>query len=209
MRMRCLFFPLCSAIALTSFVQAQSLERHPLYEPALVSAGTPGDAGNLFAGAKVTASGHYGSDRPELAVDGQTNNAGKYWGCEGIPVWLQIDMGKPRTLSSLHVWPYWEGGRIYKYKIEGSEDGKNWKMLADQSSNSIAATPEGVPFKFNPQTVRYVKITFLGNSAGNEKGGHLVEIKGYGPDAALSLQAAAVKDYDLSLIHISEPTRRP
>ena len=37
MRMRCLFFPLCSAIALTSFVQAQSLERHPLYEPALVS----------------------------------------------------------------------------------------------------------------------------------------------------------------------------
>ena len=120
MRMRCLFFPLCSAIALTSFVQAQSLERHPLYEPALVSAGTPGDAGNLFAGAKVTASGHYGSDRPELAVDGQTNNAGKYWGCEGIPVWLQIDMGKPRTLSSLHVWPYWEGGRIYKYKIEGS-----------------------------------------------------------------------------------------
>lgn len=85
MRMRCLFFPLCSAIALTSFVQAQSLERHPLYEPALVSAGTPGDAGNLFAGAKVTASGHYGSDRPELAVDGQTNNAGKYWGCEGIP----------------------------------------------------------------------------------------------------------------------------
>ena len=89
MRMRCLFFPLCSAIALTSFVQAQSLERHPLYEPALVSAGTPGDAGNLFAGAKVTASGHYGSDRPELAVDGQTNNAGKYWGCEGIPVWLK------------------------------------------------------------------------------------------------------------------------
>lgn len=56
------------------------------------------------------------------------------------------------------------GGRIYKYKIEGSEDGKNWKMLADQSSNSIAATSEGVPFKFNPQTVRYVKITFLGNT---------------------------------------------
>ena len=140
-------------------------------QSALVSAGATGDAGNLFAGAKVTASGHYGNDRPELAVDGQANNAGKYWGCEGIPVWLQIDMGKPRALSALHVWPYWEGGRIYKYKIEGSEDGKNWKMLADQSSNSIAATSEGVPFKFNPQTVRYVKITFLGNNAGNDKGG--------------------------------------
>lgn len=194
--MRRFLFPLCSVIALTSFVQAQSPDRHPVYEPALVSAGAPGDAGNLFAGAKVTASGHYGNDRPELAVDGQANNAGKYWGCEGIPVWLQIDMGKSRALSALHVWPYWEGGRIYKYKIEGSEDGKNWKMLADQSSNSIAATSEGVPFKFNPRTVRYVKITFLGNNAGNDKGGHLVEIKGYGPDAALNLQAAAVKDYD-------------
>lgn len=82
--------------------------RHPLYEPALVSAGPPGDAGNLFAGAKVTASGHYGNDRPELAVDGQASNAGKYWGCEGIPVWLQIDMGSPAALSALHVWPYWE-----------------------------------------------------------------------------------------------------
>ena len=95
--MRCFLFPLCSVIALTSFVQAQSPDRHPLYEPALVSAGAPGDAGNLFAGAKVTASGHYGNDRPELAVDGQASNAGKYWGCEGIPVWLQIDMGKPRA----------------------------------------------------------------------------------------------------------------
>lgn len=73
------------------------------------------------------------------------------------------------------------GRRIYKYKIEGSEDGKNWKMLADQSSNSIAATPEGVPFKFNPQTVRYVKITFLGNSAGNEKGGIWWKSKGTDP----------------------------
>ena len=77
MRMRCLFFPLCSAIALTSFVQAQSLERHPLYEPALVSAGTPGDAVKLRAGAQGTGSGHYGRDRPERAVDGQTDNAGK------------------------------------------------------------------------------------------------------------------------------------
>ena len=76
--MRRFLFPLCSVIALTSFVQAQSPDRHPLYEPALVSAGATGDAGNLFAGAKVTASGHYGNDRPELAVDGQANNAGKY-----------------------------------------------------------------------------------------------------------------------------------
>lgn len=188
-----LLFPLA---VLLSPLHAQSPDRHPLYEPAAVSAGNAADSGNLFSGAKVTASGHYGNDRPELAVDGRTGQGDKYWGCENLPVWLQIDMGQPRSLSALHVWPYWQGGRIYKYRIEGSRDGKNWKMLADQSSNSIAATAEGVPFKFNPQTVQYVRITFLDNSAGKEKGGHLVEIKGYGPDAALDLNAAAVREYD-------------
>ena len=56
--MRRFLFPLCSVIALTSFVQAQSPDRHPLYEPALVSAGATGDAGNLFAGAKYIFSLH-------------------------------------------------------------------------------------------------------------------------------------------------------
>lgn len=187
------FLPLLPIIVLVSSVHAQSPDRHPLYEPALFKADIGGDDSNLFTGAKITASGHFGNEAPELAVDGQAGNADKYWGTESLPAWLQIDMGSPRALSALHVWPFWQGGRIYKYKIEGSKDGKSWKTLVDQSSNSIAATPEGVPFKFNPQTVRYVKITMLGNNAG--KGGHLVEIKGYGPDANLNLKAGVVKDY--------------
>ena len=194
--MRHCFFSLFSAIVLTSALHAQSADRHPLYEPALLSMKGDGEGANLFSGATVTASGHYGEDRPELAVDGRTNDGGKYWGCEHLPVWLQVDMGRPRSLSALHVWPYWKDGRVYQYKIEGSPDGKNWKMLVDQSSNSIAATADGVPFKLEPQTVRYVRITFLGNSVGKENGGHLVEIKGYGPDASLDLKAAAVKEYD-------------
>lgn len=189
---RC-FLSLLPLIALASSVHAQSPDRHPLYEPALFKADIGGDQSNLFTGAKITASEHFGKEAPELAVDGQANNADKYWGTENLPAWLQIDMGSPRALSALHVWPFWKGGRIYKYKIEGSRDGKNWKTLVDQSSNSIAATPEGVPFKFNPQTVQYVKITMLGNNAG--KGGQLVEIKGYGPDANLNLKAGVVKDY--------------
>lgn len=187
------FLPLFSLVALASSVQAQSPDRHPLYEPALFKADIGGDQSNLFTGANITASEHFGREAPGLAVDGQANNADKCWGTENLPAWLQIDMGSPRALSALHVWPYWKGGRIYKYKIEGSRDGKSWKTLVDQSSNSIAATPEGVPFKFNPQTVQYVKITMLGNSAG--KGGQLVEIKGYGPDANLNLKAGVVKDY--------------
>lgn len=196
MTMYRVFLPLIPAVLLSVPVQAQSPDRHPLYEPVFAPTGASGDAGNLFAGAKVTASGHFGEDRPELAVDGQTGNGDKYWGCEGLPVWFQVDMGKARSLSSLHVWPYWKDGRIYQYKIEGSTDGKKWEMLADQTSNSIAGTADGVPLKFNPKTVRYVKLTFTGSNAGKQAGGHLVEIKGYGPDVNLNLNASAVRDYD-------------
>ncbi len=195
---------LATLIALPNAATAQSADRHPLYEPALAVMPGASDSSNLFAGAKVTASGHYGNDKPELAVNGKTQNPNEYWGCENLPVWYQVDMGAPRQLSSLHVWPYWQDGRIYKYIIEGSLDGQSWKMLVDQGSNSIASTAAGVPFKFEPQELRYVKVTFLDNSRGKKSGGHLVEIKGYAA-ADTGLNAAALKDY-VRLPHGAAPT---
>lgn len=194
---------MCFAFASGCLVQAQSAERHPLYEPVFTAAAPmAADEGNLLARARVIASGHYGEDRPELAVDGQTKDGKKYWGCENLPVWLQADMGKLRSISSLHVWTYWQDRRVYKYKIECSADGKTWETAVDQSSNSIAATAEGVLFKFEPIKARYVKITFLDNSAGKKAGGHLVEIKAYGSDAMQQLQATAIKDYRRVSRHI-------
>lgn len=186
---------MCVAIASACLLRAQSAERHPLYEPNFATPPVSTGEDNLLTGATVTASGHYGEDRPELAVDGQTHDGKKYWGCENLPVWLQADMGEIRLLSSLHVWTYWQDRRVYKYVIECSADGKKWETAVDQSSNSIAATAEGVLFKFEPLCARYVKITFLDNSAGKKTGGHLVEIKAYGPDATRRLQASAIKDY--------------
>lgn len=201
--MPCFILFLCLTFASACFVQAQSPERHPLYEPLSSGGGFSADDGNLLAGATVTASGHYGTDCPELAVDGQTTDGKRYWGCENIPVWLQADMGKVRSLSSLHVWPYWQDGRVYKYKIECSADGKTWETAVDQSSNSIAATAEGNLFKFEPLKARYVKITFLDNSAGKKAGGHLVEIKGYGSDASRQIQAVALKEYARVSRHVA------
>ncbi len=171
---------LAAALALAAISATAAPERHPAYEPKEAAAGSATAAQeNLFLNAKVTASGHWSDQAPELAVDGRSDNPEKHWACENLPVWLTVDMGAAKTLSSVRVWPYWSDGRVYKYKIEGSADGRTWEMLADQTANSICASPDGCLFTFAPKTVRYVRTTVTGNSKGKASGGHIVEIAGY------------------------------
>lgn len=151
--------------------------RHPSYEPP-IAAKAESAAANLFLNAKVTASGQWEKQTPERAVNGD-RGADDYWGCENLPVWHQVDLGAPKSLSSIRAFPYWSDGRIYQYKVEGSVDGTTWKMLGDKTANSITASAEGDLFSFAPQEVRYVRTTFLKNSRGAATGGHLVEIEGY------------------------------
>lgn len=182
-------------LALGSPLWGQSPDRRPVEESDGPSGGSAAASSsqeaNLFQGAKVTASGSHQEDKPELAVDGDLS-PNKYWGCEKLPVWHMVDMGSPQTLSSVHIWPFWEDGRIYKYKIEGSKDGRSWKTLVDQSANSISGTKEGSPHSFSPANVRYVKTTMLDSSKGKQSGGHIVEIKGFAKPEQSNLNICAV-----------------
>ena len=189
-----MYKPFLFLCAFSSVLWAQPQgERHPLYEPQdpeKVTTTSSGDK-NLFLNAKVTASSHFDKDTPELAVDGKIE-AKKYWGAENLPVWHQIDMGKTAPLSQIRLFPYWEDGRIYQFKIEGSNDGKKWKTLVDQSNNSITGTQDGFSYTFPAQNVRYVKTTFLNNSKGKASGGHLVEIQGFSQAQEAKLHARAL-----------------
>lgn len=150
--------------------------RRETYEP--VPPPSAAGRANLFLNAPVTASGHWADQTPERAVNGNLD-VEDHWACENLPVWHQVNLPKPTVLSSIRVWPYWQGGRIYQFKVEGSADGVVWKMLGDMTANSIAASSEGVLFTFDPVSVRHVRTTFVGNSRGAANGGHLVEIEGY------------------------------
>jgi hypothetical protein len=150
--------------------------RRASYEP--VPAPSASSQANLFLNAPVTASGHWSNQTPGRAVNGNLD-VEDHWACENLPVWHQVNLKEPATLSAIRVWAYWTGGRIYQFKVEGSSDGKEWKMLGDMSANSIAATSEGVLFTFDPVSVKHVRTTFTGNSRGATSGGHLVEIQGY------------------------------
>ena len=60
-------------------------------------------------------------------------------------------------------------------------------MLGDHRKNTEAANAKGDEFYFDDAKVKYVRVTFTKNSAGNASGGHIVEIEGY----ALSKEAKA------------------
>lgn len=156
-------------------------QRHPVYEPngRGVNGGAAGTTQNLFLNAKVSASGQFDKYAPALAVNGKFNSSDEYWAAENLPQSLTVDMGEAKTISDIKLYPYWSDGRVYGFKIEGSVDGENWKMLEDQSANSICAGSAGFTLSFDPAKVRYVRTTFTSNSAGAARGAHIVEIEGY------------------------------
>lgn len=180
-----MFFRLFVFSSLFATLLAAAPARREAYEP--IPAPSTSSLPNLFLSAAVTASGHWSEQTPGRAVNGNLD-VEDHWACENLPVWHQVNLPKPASLSAIRVWPYWKGGRIYQFKVEGSVDGNLWKILGDMSANSIAATSEGVLFTFDPVEVKHIRTTFLGNSRGAGNGGHLVEIEGYaaGPETGLA-----------------------
>lgn len=171
---------LCAIMATSTVLAGPS--RKVGYEPngkPARSGATAVAAANVFLNAKTTAKGQWSTSAPNLAVDGKRSDSAQHWGCEGIPVWHQLDLGKNTTIAQLVVVPYWSDGRIYQFKVEGSTDGETWTMLADQTANSINTGATGFRLDIDPVDIRYVRTTFTNNSAGNASGGHLVEIEGY------------------------------
>jgi Domain of unknown function (DUF4091)/F5/8 type C domain len=180
-------FPIAScatllAVSIASLAAAPA--RRESYEPLPPPAAS--SQPNLLLNAEVRASGQWSAQTPQRAVNGNLDPE-DHWACENLPVWHQASFKEPQTISSLRVWPYWVGERIYQFKVEGSEDGTRWQLLGDMSANSIAATAEGVRFDFKPVRVKHLRTTFLGNSRGAANGGHLVEIAAYASTPATGL----------------------
>jgi putative membrane-bound dehydrogenase-like protein len=91
-----------------------------------------------------------------LAVDG--NPATRWCASDGsLNQWLEIDLGAVQLVKGCRL--DWEGrDAIYRYRVEGSEDGKTWKLLADGEQNKQPGPSE-------PQfaaRLRHLKVTYLG-----------------------------------------------
>jgi len=83
----------------------------------------------------------------------------------------------PRTMNELQVFCWWGDGRAYRYTVEASEDGNQWKQIVDWSKNAKPSGAEGYTHKFEPLRTRFLRIHTLGNTTNNH--GHLSEVCAY------------------------------
>jgi putative heme-binding domain-containing protein len=118
---------------------------------------------DLAKGKPALASSTESADhRPGAAVDG---NVGTRWRASGptSPQWWQVDLGKPEVLTGIRI--LWEqDGVEYRYKVEGSEDGKAWTMLSDQTKSH--ERDQARTHDFLATDVRYVRVTATGLKEG-------------------------------------------
>ncbi len=99
-----------------------------------------------------------------FAANAFDGDASTRWCANGSQAgeWLQVDLGKVETLTGVRI--DWEAaGGKYKYKVEGSADAKDWKLLVDKADNDQPSPNEN---KFAAKDIRYVRVTFLGNPSG-------------------------------------------
>jgi len=129
---------------------------------------------NLAFGAKVEASSTYSEwFKPEYAVDDNNGTlwrskyAGKRTKSEGFE-WLQIDLGKVMAFNQ--IWTQFEYATFfYQYLIQVSDDGKQWRLFADQTKN----VQQGSPMIDKGEVkARFIRITITDT----QKNGHFPAI---------------------------------
>jgi beta-xylosidase len=137
---------------------------YPRYAPSIPEKGGQFTGWMLLSYKKpVKASSQKGEHSAGNVVD---ENIKTYWLAQskGEDEWLEIDLQKPGKVHAIQM-NYQDHesdmyGRIpglyHRYKIEGSSDGKNWKVLVDRS-NSYRDVPNDYVELGTPKSVRFIR----------------------------------------------------
>ena len=129
---------------------------------------------NLATNKPVKASGEpQGQMVPANAVDGVIENWSG-WHTSGHPQSLEVDLLEVHSIDRIKVVTFYDGARSYQYKVEVSEDEKQWQQVVDMGGNTRPSTEAGETFRFPALKARHVRIHMLKNSA--NPGLHLNEL---------------------------------
>lgn len=154
----------------------------------------------LSIGKAVTASSEK-TDKPAAKAADRTIKT--WWSAQtGKPEeWLQMDLGKDYPVEAVQVnfadedFPLRTTGNPfvpYKYKVEGSADGVEWTILANQSANDVS-NPHPLIVLDKPATARYIKVTNLSELPGKFS---IFDLRVFGLDNGD--RPAAVKEFNVN-----------
>ena len=138
------------------------------------------EAVSLTTGKPVTCSMALPACPARWAADGRASNTNRFWATDvsqDTAAWWQVDLQEPTTVGRVVAVGYYGDRRSYGFTVETSLDGKSWTMAADRRDNKEPSTPQGYTCRFEPNRVRYLRITMPHNSANT--GRHLVEVMAY------------------------------
>ena len=122
------------------------------------------DVNLLSSGKTMTASSSFNDMTPDKAADDYVRS---WWSAKtgSRDEWLQMDLGHPMTVSAIQVCFADEGFTsrrydnnipIYKYIVEGSNDGNTWRTLVDRSKNTQDQICELLTI--NNEQVRFIRV---------------------------------------------------
>ncbi len=115
----------------------------------------------------VQVSSTLGGYQPNYAVDEDIKT---YWSAKSgnSGEWFQTDLGEISTINAIQI-NYADQdvefmgkthGKMHQYKIYGSNDGKNWKVIVDKSKNQKDVPHDYVELE-KPATARFLKMENL------------------------------------------------
>jgi alpha-N-acetylglucosaminidase len=138
------------------------------------------DAVSLTTGKPATCSHSLAPFPASAANDGVTGNADSYWATDinvSPEAWWQVDLLRPSSVGRVVVVNYYGDARTYGFTVEGSLDGRTWRMLADRRDSTLQSTRQGITCTFAPVRTRYLRVNVTSCSANS--GRHLVEVMAF------------------------------
>ena len=92
-----------------------------------------------------------------------------------LPVDLVIDLGKEQNICGFRYFPdqgLWGPGIITNYQFYVSADNKEWKLVSEGEFSNIKNNPLWQIKRFTPEKTRYIKLSALKNTEGNDNIGY-------------------------------------
>lgn len=118
---------------------------------------------NVALGQPVISSG--GDERAaQSAVDGMHNDD-SMWAATPFPAHISVDLGQISAINTFKIYFYYKEKRFYQYKIQVSNDGREYQTVVDQTANTELASKQGTTHTVPTLLARYVRLVITHNSA--------------------------------------------